>query len=127
MFPVNYRLLLLLLWATSASLWAQSPAPSPTPADEFTILAPPDTQVYSSTAPRIVAAQAGWIADHSQDENIQLVVALGDIVDGGGALAPWQNADAAYRLIEGKAPYMIAIGNHDYDQNNPAGRTASTK
>ena len=22
---------------------------------------------------------------------------------------------------------MIAIGNHDYDQNNPAGRTASTK
>ena len=31
------------------------------------------------------------------------------------------------RLLDGKVPYMMAIGNHDYDQNNPAGRTASTK
>jgi calcineurin-like phosphoesterase family protein/carboxypeptidase family protein len=127
MFPGNYRLLLLLLCALSGSLWAQSPTPSPTPADEFTIVALPDTQFYSSTYPQIFAAQTRWIADHVQEQNIQLVVGLGDIVDGGGDLAQWQNADAAYRLIDGTAPYMIAIGNHDYDQNNPAGRTASTK
>src|SRR5215467_1190846 len=127
MFPANYRLLPLLLCAMCASLWAQSPAPSPTPRDEFTIVALPDTQFYSSTYPQIFAAQTRWIADHVQDQNIQLVVGLGDIVDGGGDLAQWQNADAAYRLIDGKAPYMIAIGNHDYDQNNPAGRTAATR
>jgi hypothetical protein len=48
-------------------------------------------------------------------------------VDSGGDLTQWQNADAAVRLLNGKVPYMMAIGNHDYDQNNPAGRTASTK
>jgi hypothetical protein len=105
---------------------AQAPAPSPTPADEFTIVALPDTQFYSSLNPQIFAAQTQWIADHAQDQNIQLVVGLGDIVDSGGDLTQWQNADAAVRLLSGKVPSMMAIGNHDYDQNNPAGRTAST-
>src|SRR6267154_2962193 len=100
--------------------------PSPTPADEFTIVALPDTQFYSSLNPQIFAAQTQWIADHVQDQNIQLVVGLGDIVDAGGDITQWQNADAAVRLLSGKVPYMMAIGNHDYDQNNPAGRTAST-
>jgi hypothetical protein len=108
-------------------LGAQTPTPSPTPADEFTIVALPDTQFYSSLNPQIFAAQTQWIANHVQDQNIQLVVGLGDIVDAGGDLTQWQNADAAVRLLSGKVPYMMAIGNHDYDQNNPAGRTASTK
>lgn len=129
MLPENFRSLVLslLLLVSSSVIWAQSPAPSPTPADEFTIVALPDTQFYSSTYPQIFAAQTQWIADHIQDQNIQLVAGLGDIVDGGGSLTQWQNASAAYRLIAGKVPYMIAIGNHDYDQNNPAGRTASTQ
>ncbi len=97
-----------------------------TPADEFTIVALPDTQFYSSTYPQIFAAQTQWIASHTQDQNIKLVLGLGDIVDAGGDLAQWQNADAAVRLLDGKVPYMMAIGNHDYDQNNPSGRTAST-
>lgn len=97
-----------------------------TPADEFTIIALPDTQFYSSTYPQIFAVQTKWIAQHVTDQNIKLVVGLGDIVDGGGDLAQWQNADAAVRLLDGQVPYMMAIGNHDYDQNNPAGRTTST-
>src|SRR5258708_29229448 len=120
--PVVISLVLLLTGLANA----QTPAPSPTPADEFAIFALPDTQFYSSLNHQIFAAQTQWIADHVQDQNIQLVVGLGDIVDGGNVLTQWQNADAAVRLLSGKVPYMMAIGNHDYDQNNPAGRTAST-
>lgn len=127
MFRRNSRLIVVLLFGFSCALLAQTPTPSPTPADEFTIVALPDTQFYSSTYPQIFAAQTQWIANHVQDQNIKLVFGLGDIVDGGGVAAQWQNADAAYRLLDGKVPYMAAIGNHDYDQNNPAGRTASTK
>jgi Calcineurin-like phosphoesterase/Carboxypeptidase regulatory-like domain len=96
------------------------------PADEFTIIALPDTQFYSSTYPQIFAAQTQWIASHVQDQNIKLVLGLGDIVDGGGDRTQWQNADTAVRLLDGKVPYMMAIGNHDYDKNDPASRTAST-
>src|SRR5438105_15677573 len=118
-FPLVIVLALLL----SGSIKAQAP----TPVDEFTIVALPDTQFYSSLNPQIFAAQTQWIAHHVQDQNIKLVVGLGDIVDGGGDVTQWQNADAAVRLLDGRVPYMMAIGNHDYDQNNPAGRTASTK
>ena len=121
------RLVVLAILSMAGWLSAQTPTPSPTPADEFTIVALPDTQFYSSLNPQIFAAQTQWIANHVQNQNIQLVVGLGDIVDSGADLVQWQNADAAYRLLAGKVPYMIAIGNHDYDQNNPAGRTASTK
>lgn len=97
-----------------------------TPSDEFTIVALPDTQFYSSTYPQIFVAQTKWIADHVADQNIKLVLGLGDIVDGGGEIPQWQNADAAVRLLDDKVPYMMAIGNHDYDKNDPASRTAST-
>lgn len=96
------------------------------PADEFTIIALPDTQFYSKSYPQIFSAQTSWIAQHVQDQNIKLVIGLGDIVDGGGDLTQWRNADSAVRLLDGQVPYMMAIGNHDYDQNNPAGRTAAT-
>jgi len=126
-FCITLLLALCLSAAMGTQMRAQTAAPSPTPVDEFTIVALPDTQFYSSLNPQIFAAQTQWIANHVQDQNIKLVVGLGDIVDGGGDLTQWQNADAAVRLLDGHVPYMMAIGNHDYDQNNPAGRTASTK
>jgi hypothetical protein len=94
---------------------------------EFTIVALPDTQIYAKSYPAIFASQTKWIADHKTDMNIQLVVGLGDIVDAGGNTTQWGNADAAYRTLDGVVPYMAAIGNHDYDANNPAGRTGWTK
>ncbi|HET8892223.1 MAG TPA: carboxypeptidase regulatory-like domain-containing protein [Candidatus Angelobacter sp.] len=123
----NFCVALLFALCLCTSISAQTPAPSPTPIDEFSIVALPDTQFYSSLNPQIFAAQTQWIANHVQDQNIRLVVGLGDIVDSGGELTQWQNADTAVRLLDGQVPYMMAIGNHDYDQNNPAGRTASTK
>jgi hypothetical protein len=94
---------------------------------EFAIVALPDTQIYAKDYPQIFAAQTKWIVDHRSEMNIQTVIGLGDIVDAGGRISQWQTADAAYRLLDGVVPYYAAIGNHDYDANNPAGRTASTK
>jgi hypothetical protein len=106
---------------------AAIPVLAQTTPGEFTIAALPDTQFYSKSYPQIMTAETQWIADHAAEMNIQLVVGLGDIVDSGGSSYQWQNADLAYRLLDGKVPYMAAIGNHDYDLNNPAGRSGSTK
>src|SRR5512146_1269234 len=110
---------LCLILVASITAFAQSPG-------EFTIAALPDTQFYSKSYPHIFTTETQWIASHAKQMNIQLVVGLGDIVDGGGEAYQWQNADLAYRILDGKVPYVAAIGNHDYDRNNPAGRTAST-
>ncbi|HKT51400.1 MAG TPA: carboxypeptidase regulatory-like domain-containing protein [Candidatus Angelobacter sp.] len=91
--------------------------------DEFTIVALPDTQYYSRDFPQIFQAQTQWIADHVQDQNIKLVLGLGDIVDDGADPAQWQNADMAVHLLDGQVPYLMAIGNHDYANAKPAART----
>jgi len=54
--PKNCHSLIVLLCFFACTLAAQTPTPSPTPADEFTIVALPDTQFYSSTYPQIYAA-----------------------------------------------------------------------
>jgi hypothetical protein len=96
----------------------------PPVSDEFTIVALPDTQNYSRYSPDIFRAQTQWISDHVQDQNIKLVLGLGDIVDDGSDLQQWQNADAAVRILDGRVPYFMAIGNHDYAASKPAARTA---
>jgi hypothetical protein len=96
-------------------------------ADEFTIVALPDTQFYSSSFPEIFRAQTQWIADHAQDQHIQMVLGLGDIVDNGSDPTQWQNADSAVRLMDGHVPYLMAIGNHDYQDSQPAARGAGVQ
>ena len=110
----------------AAILLIVAPAPAQTVAqDTFTIVALPDTQFYSASYPSIFNAQTAWIAANAQSRNIKLVLGLGDIVDAAGQPAQWQNADAAYKLLDGKVPYLAAIGNHDYDASDPSSRSAT--
>ena len=87
---------------------------------DFTIVALPDTQYYSAHFPATFAAQTQWIVDNKAKENIQLVIGLGDIVDNGGDLAQWENANAAISKLDGVVPYVLPLGNHDYDQDDQA-------
>jgi hypothetical protein len=98
---------------------------------DFTIVALPDTQYYNGTLGWVFDDQTRWIVDHAPDRNIELVVGLGDIVDGGGPpasgacptgaappgnwQAQWTHAASAIDKLDGHVPYLLAIGNHDYD------------
>src|SRR4051812_28680372 len=115
--PSCLRALLLIVTTLCVNAFAQT--------DDFTIVALPDTQIYSMSYPQIFKAQTQWIANNAAAKNIKLVLMEGDIVNGGGETYQWQNADAAMKILDGKVPYMVAMGNHDYNQNQPLGRTAS--
>jgi hypothetical protein len=86
---------------------------------DFTVVVLPDTQYYSASYPQIFNSQTQWIAANRDALNIQLVIGVGDIVDGPMQATQWQNADAAVRHIDGVVPYVLAIGNHDYDNVAP--------
>jgi hypothetical protein len=95
---------------------------------DFTVIAVPDTQYYSESYPQILNSQMQWIVNNASALNIQMVLGLGDIVNAGGTVSEWGNADAAYKLLDAAhIPYFAAIGNHDYDANNPGSRTSATK
>ena len=89
---------------------------------DFTVIVLPDTQYYAASYPQIFNSQTQWIAANRDALNIQLVIGVGDIVDGPMQPVQWQNADAAVRLLDGVVPYVLAIGNHDYDNVNPGAR-----
>ena len=93
---------------------------------DFTIIALPDTQNEAQFFPSVMKSQTQWIVNNQQTLNIQMVLGEGDIVNDGADNTQQANADAAIRLLDtAGVPYMLAIGNHDYDGANPkASRSA---
>lgn len=98
-------------------------------ADDFAVIALPDTQYYSENVggnrAAIFSAQTDWIVAEKDVRNIGFVLHLGDITEHGDNPAysanEWANAsNAMYRLEnpvttmdpEG-VPYIVAVGNHD--------------
>ena len=92
---------------------------------DFSIIVMPDVQNESQFFPGVLQAQTQWIVNQRQALNIQMVLGLGDIVNNGSDNTQWTSADAAYHLLDqAQMPYLLAIGNHDYDNFDPASRTA---
>ena len=81
----------------------------------FTVVALPDTQLYSEIYPDIFLSQTRWIAENADAQRIVMVCHLGDITQTGSNLGQWNNADAAMSNLDGLVPYGIAMGNHDLD------------
>jgi hypothetical protein len=91
------------------------------PAGDFTIVALPDTQIYSASHPDLFAAQTQWIVENRDALNIVYVAHEGDLVHEAREEEQWENADAALSLLEdpittGLAdgiPFSVVPGNHD--------------
>lgn len=84
--------------------------------DSFTIVVLPDTQHYSEKYPENYLAQTRWIAENKQDRNIACVLHLGDVTNHNSS-AEWDNAVKAMNQLDGKVPYFMVPGNHDYSLN----------
>ena len=113
-------LLVAFLALTCASLAQNVQAP------DFTIVALPDTQMYSQDYPANFTAQTQWIVNNQAALNIKFVVGLGDIVNVGNSTTQWANAMTSIGVMDNAGiPYALAIGNHDYDESDAFARTAT--
>ncbi len=105
------------------------------PNEPFTIVALPDTQNYVCSRcadkwhPDIFRAQTEWIVENQDALNIVFVTHEGDVVEiGDGSLhrdpatgeldenREWLEADQAIETLDGQMPYSVAIGDHDYNE-----------
>jgi hypothetical protein len=92
-------------------------------APDFSVVVLPDTQYYSESYPAIFNDQTQWIVNNTANYNIQFVLGEGDIVNVADQPVQWQNAAAAIRLLDSASiPYVLPLGNHDYDDYNPTAR-----
>ncbi|MBN1342014.1 MAG: metallophosphoesterase [Phycisphaerae bacterium] len=85
---------------------------SPAPAGTFSVVALPDTQLYSAEQPEVFYAEMQWILDNLKTQRIAFVSHLGDIVDK-DVPKQWAVAKRAVAMLDGKACYGLCVGNHD--------------
>jgi predicted phosphodiesterase len=90
------------------------PKPLPYHNGSTTVVVLPDTEGYCRKRPHIFNAMMKWVADNRDRRNIACVLHVGDITND-NTKDEWRNARKAFDIIEGKVPYVLAAGNHDYD------------
>jgi len=91
-----------------------NPPPLPFVAGSETLVVLPDTEGYAGRRPQIFNAMLQWVADERERRAIRSLLHVGDVTNS-NTPGEWANARAAFDLIEGKVPYVLAAGNHDYD------------
>lgn len=80
--------------------------------------------------------QTAWIADNIDNLNIKAVLCTGDLVEQNDNLVinrnmlnqtsreMWQSVSRSFERLDGKVPYIISCGNHDYGyRSSEDGRT----
>lgn len=85
----------------------------------WTIAVIPDTQYYvrkAEDAP-LFTEVTRWLADNREKYNIELVLHVGDIVDRNNK-EQWTFAKESMAVLDGKIPYVLAVGNHDLGENS---------
>jgi hypothetical protein len=117
--PIVSRIAILTMCIAFQISVAQTASP------DFSIVIIPDPQNLSATNPAIFATQTQWVANNITALNIRTVVGEGDMVDHNAIATEWANADSAIKTLDGVVPYAMAIGNHDYDNQNPSARGAT--
>ncbi|MCM3761888.1 S-layer homology domain-containing protein [Alkalihalobacillus oceani] len=88
--------------------------PADFPEGDYRIAVIPDTQ-YMSQHSGMMQEYFQWMRDNAEALDIELVVGVGDIVEVPGAINEWQEAQAAYTLLDGVIPYVLQVGNHDVE------------
>jgi hypothetical protein len=113
---------ILAVLSAASDLRAQMPLKSAefTPGSWSLVLLP-DTQNYSERIPGIFTLQTHWIAKNRDKYNIRYVFGLGDITNRNTS-REWRHAAEAIGELDGRVPYALAAGNHDY---TPHGNSAS--
>lgn len=87
---------------------------TPTDSYDFTFAWETDTQYYNATYYQHQLDIHNWLLANKDRMKIKYLFHTGDIVDDESIASQWQNADAAYKMLDQAGfPYGVLAGNHD--------------
>ncbi|MDA3924069.1 MAG: metallophosphoesterase [Kiritimatiellae bacterium] len=104
--------------------------------NSWSLIIVPDTQSYVKFARNqgICELMTAWIAENLEPLNVLSVLHVGDLVEQNNILKPngkhgdqtgdqqWDAMSKAFERLDGKTPYILATGNHDYGINSAENR-----
>jgi predicted MPP superfamily phosphohydrolase len=128
-----FSIVVAILCLTSAVAQQQKYAP-PALSDpnSWSIIMLPDPQSYQKFERNqpLFELMTAWISENIEKLNIQLVMCTGDLVEQNEMINPngktvnqpsrkqWASVAHAFNRLDGKVPYVLAAGNHDYGYSN---------
>lgn len=100
--------------------------------NSWTMILLPDPQTYQKFERNqpIFELMTAWISENIDKLNIKLVMCTGDLVEQNEIINPngvsvnqpskkqWEAVARGFSRLDGKVPYMLAAGNHDYGYSN---------
>jgi 3',5'-cyclic AMP phosphodiesterase CpdA len=92
--------------------WSTASTKSTSPGS-WTLAILPDTQIYAQNFPQHFDAQTQFLIDNAEKLNLKYVLHEGDITNR-NTTDQWDNAKKSMSMLDGKIPYAMAPGNHDY-------------
>jgi len=117
---VRFAVILRVLIAFALFPLSATVANTQVSAPDFSVVVFPDPQNETQFHPQVLNSQTQWIVNNQKALNIQMVLSEGDNINDGASTAQLQNLDAAFRLLDNAGiPYLLAIGNHDYNGFSP--------
>ena len=128
-----YSIVVAILCLTNAVAQQQKyTAPSLSDSNSWSIIMLPDPQTYQKFERNqpLFELMTTWISENIDKLNIQLVMCTGDLVEQNEMINPngiaanqaskqqWASVARAFGRLDGKVPYVLAAGNHDYGYSN---------
>lgn len=126
--------LALLLLLQTASFGQQTAYTPPALSDKqsWSMIMLPDPQTYQKFGRNqpIFDLMTAWIEENIPTLNIRLVICTGDLVEQNEMINPngingdqpskrqWESVSRSFNKLDGKVPYLLAAGNHDYGYSN---------
>lgn len=121
-------LAVLFIYANPVTAQEEYTPPKLSNPDSWTLILLPDPQSYVKFGRNqgIFELMTGWIDDNIEALNIQMVLCTGDLVEQNEMVVPdnvngnqssrnqWMAVSKAFERLDGKVPYILAAGNHDY-------------
>ena len=106
--------------------------PALSDSNSWSIIMLPDPQTYQKFERNqpLFELMTAWISENIDRLNIQLVMCTGDLVEQNEMINPdgktvnqpsrmqWASVARAFGRLDGKVPYVLAAGNHDYGYSN---------
>ncbi len=121
-------LAVLFIYASPVKAQEEYIPPKLSNPDSWTLILLPDPQSYVKFGRNqgIFELMTAWIDDNLEALNIQMVLCTGDLVEQNEMVVPdningdqssrnqWMAVSKAFERLDGKVPYILAAGNHDF-------------
>ena len=137
----NYCLILIAFCTLFTAIQAQETyrAPQLSHPDSWSIILVPDTQTYVKFERNqgTLETMTAWISENIDALNIKMVLCTGDLVEQNELLVPdqtngnmpsreqWRAVSHAFERLDGKVPYILAAGNHDFGYKSVENRKSN--